>query len=263
MNYALVDAGAFDYAGDQKGYSWGSVVELNQKDWAIRTGYFLSPDVSNSNNYDTRVFVRGQYLMELEERFSLFDRATKFRLGAWDNQCYCGSYSATLSNPVLNNGSIDSNAPDIAGTRKTRSEFGFYGNIEHETTDTLGLFARASWRNGQTEVMQFADIDRSLALGGVLKGASWGRPDDRIGLAGIVGGLSQSYRDFLKAGGLGLQIGDGALSYRAEEVLETYYLLTLNEWAGLTVGYQFIANPAYNAARGPVSVFDARLHVQF
>ncbi len=263
MNYALVDAGAFDYAGDQKGYSWGSVVELNQKDWAIRTGYFLTPDVSNSNNYDTRVFARGQYLLELEERFSVNDRATKLRLAAWDNQCYCGSYAATLSNPVLSSSSLDPNAPDIAATRKTRSEFGFYGNIEHEATDDLGVFARASWRNGQTEVMQFADIDRSLALGGVLKGAGWGRPDDRIGLAGIVGGLSQNYRDFLKAGGLGLQIGDGALSYRAEEVLESYYLLTLNEQMAMTLGYQFIANPAYNAARGPVSVIGARLHVQF
>ena len=111
--------------------------------------------------------------------------------------------------------------------------------------------------------MQFADIDRSLSVGGVMKGASWGRPDDRIGLAGIVGGLSQNYRDFLKAGGLGLQIGDGALSYRAEEVVESYYLLTLTEQMALTLGYQFIANPAYNAARGPVSVIGARLHVQF
>jgi len=263
MNYALVDAGAFDYAGDQKGYSWGSVVELNQKDQAIRAGYFLTPDVSNSNNYDTRVFARGQYLLELEERFSVNDRPTKLRFTAWDNQCYCGSYSATLANPLLSSAALDSNAPDIAATRKSRSEFGFIGNLEHEATDDLGLFARASWRNGKTEVMQFADIDMSLSLGGVLKGASWGRPDDRIGLAGIVGGLSPDYRDFLKAGGLGLQIGDGALSYRAEEVLESYYLLALNEWTALTLGYQFIANPAYNAARGPVSVIGARLHVQF
>jgi high affinity Mn2+ porin len=169
MNYALVDAGAFDYAGDQKSYSWGSVVELNQKDWAIRSGYFLSPDVSNSNNYDTRLFRRGQYLLEVEQRFSLKDRPTKLRLAAWDTQCYCGSYVATLNNPYLSNPMLDPNAPDIAGTRKTRSEFGFYGNIEHEASDDLGLFARTSWRNGQTEVMQFADIDRSLSLGGVLK----------------------------------------------------------------------------------------------
>lgn len=263
MNYALVDAGAFDYTGDQKGYSWGSALELNQRDWAIRAGYFLDPDVSNSNNYDTRVFERGQYLLELEERFSLNDRPTKLRLAGWDNQCYCGSYSATLANPVFSSPLLDPNAPDIAATRQTRSEFGFYGNIEHEATADLGLFARASWRNGQTEVMQFADIDRSLSFGGALKGASWGRPDDRFGLAGIVGGLSPNYIAFLKAGGLGLQIGDGALSYRAEEVLEAYYLLTLNEWTAFTLGYQFVSHPAYNAARGPVSIIGARLHVQF
>lgn len=75
-------------------------------------------------------------------------------------------------------------------------------------------------------------------------------------------GLSSNCRNFLKAEGLGLQIGDGALSYKAEEVLESY-LLTLNEWTGLTLGYQFASHPAYNAARGPVSIFGLMLHVQF
>jgi hypothetical protein len=36
MNWALNDAGAFDYAADQKGYTWGTAVEFNQKDWALR-----------------------------------------------------------------------------------------------------------------------------------------------------------------------------------------------------------------------------------
>jgi high affinity Mn2+ porin len=31
----------------------------------------------------------------------------------------------------------------------------------------------------------------------------------------------------------------------------------------LTLDYQFIANPAYNHDRGPVSVLGARLHAQF
>ena len=97
MNYALVDGGAFDYAGDQKGYSWGAAVELNQKDWALRAGYFLTPDVSNSNNYDTRLFSRGQYLLELERRWEIAARPLRLRLTGWDNQCYCGSYSATLA----------------------------------------------------------------------------------------------------------------------------------------------------------------------
>ena len=154
-------------------------------------------------------------------------------------------------------------APDIAGTRKTRSEFGFIGNFEQTISDDLGLFARLSWQSGQTEIMAWTDIDESASFGGVLKGTSWGRPNDRVGLAGIVNGLSSNYRAFLAAGGLGINIGDGALSYRPEEIIETYYLVGLTDWAALTFDYQFVANPGDNYVRGPVSIGAVRLHVQF
>jgi high affinity Mn2+ porin len=263
MNYALVDAGAFDYAGDQKGYSWGSVVELNQKDWAIRTGYFLSGDAPNSNTYDTHVFERGQYLLETENRFSIFGAPAKLRLTAWDSQCFCGSFAATLADPVLSNPTLDASAPDVAATRKTRSEFGFIANYEQAVTDDLGVFARLSWQNGQTEIMQFADIDESATLGAVWKGTPWGRPDDRVGLAGVVNGLSKSYQAFLNAGGQGISIGDGALNYRPEQIIEAYYSIAVTNWGTLTFDYQFFANPADNAARGPVSFGAVRLHAQF
>lgn len=263
MNYAFVDGGAFDYAGNQPRLTWGSVVELNQQDWAIRTGYFLLSDVQNSNIFDNRIFERGQYIIELEERFKLFGAPAKLRLTAWDSQCNCGSFADTLNNPVLSNPALDPNAPDIAATRKTRSEFGFIGNVEQAVTDDLGLFARLSWRNGQTEVMQFTDIDESASFGGVLKGTSWGRPNDKVGLAGMINGISSSYQAFLAAGGLGLIIGDGALSYRPEGVVEAYYSIGFTDWASLTFDYQFVANPGYNEDRGPVSIAAARFHVQY
>jgi high affinity Mn2+ porin len=75
--------------------------------------------------------------------------------------------------------------------------------------------------------------------------------------------LSSSHRDFLAAGGLGLLIGDGALNYRGEKILETYYALNINERTTLTFDYQFITNPADNADRGPVSILAARLHAEF
>ena len=37
----------------------------------------------------------------------------------------------------------------------------------------------------------------------------------------------------------------------------------LNRWSALTFDYQFIADPAYNADRGPVSIFSARAHAEF
>jgi high affinity Mn2+ porin len=97
----------------------------------------------------------------------------------------------------------------------------------------------------------------------VLKGNAWGRPDDKIGVAGVVEGLSPIARAYFAAGGLGILIGDGQLNYRPEQILEAYYAYSLNQWATLTFDYQFIDNPGYNADRGPVSVFSGRLHAQF
>jgi high affinity Mn2+ porin len=168
-----------------------------------------------------------------------------------------------LANPYLSNPALDPNAPDVAGTRETRSEFGFYGNIEEAVTDDLGLFARLSWQSGQTEIMSWTDIDESASFGGVYKGTSWGRPNDRVGLAGVINGISNNYQAFLAAGGLGINIGDGALSFRPEEIIETYYSVDLTDWAAMTFDYQFIANPGYNYVRGPVSIGAVRLHVAF
>lgn len=263
MNWSLMDAGAFDYAADQKGYSWGTAAEFNQKTWAVRTGYFLEPDVPDGNNIDTRLGQRGQYLLELEERFNIFSQPGKLRLTGWESECYCGSFSETLANPYLDPATAPAGSPGIAATRQTRAEYGFIVNLEQAVTNDLGLFARLSWQDGQTEIMAWTDIDESASFGTVLKGTSWGRPDDKIGVAGVVNGLSSEYQAFLAAGGLGINIGDGALDYRPEGILETYYSLSVAKWAALTLDYQFVANPGYNAARGPVSIGAIRFHVEF
>jgi high affinity Mn2+ porin len=45
--------------------------------------------------------------------------------------------------------------------------------------------------------------------------------------------------------------------------METYYSFSPTRGVRLSVDYQFIANPAYNRDRGPVSVFGFRFHAQF
>jgi high affinity Mn2+ porin len=79
----------------------------------------------------------------------------------------------------------------------------------------------------------------------------------------VIEGLSPEARAYFAAGGLGILIGDGQLNYRNEKVLEAYYSYSLNNWATLTFDYQFITNPAYNADRGPVSIFASRFHAEF
>ena len=62
---------------------------------------------------------------------------------------------------------------------------------------------------------------------------------------------------------MGIQDGDGNLNYTPEMNLETYYGFELEKDCHFAMDYQFIANPAFNNARGPVNVFGARLHWQY
>ena len=255
MNWSMWAPGAFDYSADKVGLTYGATAELNQKQWALRSGYFLMQSVSNANNFDTKVFERGTYALELETRFSLFNQPGKLRTIAWLNSAFSGSYRETLNNPAFN--------LDIAQTRTGRIKYGYVVSLEQALTDEVGVFGRWSWNDGKTEIMAFTDIDASLSLGASIKGTRWGRPDDVVGIGGAINALSRDHRDFIAAGGLGVLIGDGQLNYRRERILESYYAFALNKQLTLTGDYQLITNPAYNADRGPVHVFSGRLHGEF
>ena len=58
-------------------------------------------------------------------------------------------------------------------------------------------------------------------------------------------------------------IGDGQLNYRPEQIFEAYYAYQVTKNFTVTADYQFINNPAYNADRGPVSIFSCRLQGEF
>jgi high affinity Mn2+ porin len=61
------------------------LVELNQKAWAFRAGYFLVPVVSNANFFDTHL-PDGEYIGELESRYSFSSQPGKLRLMSWVNR---------------------------------------------------------------------------------------------------------------------------------------------------------------------------------
>src|SRR5712664_169622 len=258
LNWNIYGGCSYDWTMDKLSWTWGAFVELNQKDWAFGTGYFLLPTVSNSNNFDTHIPDHGQYTAELELRYQLFSQPGKLRLFGWLNHGTMGGYSDALALPLTS-----PNYPDIALTRRTRTNYGLVANIEQSITADLGVFSRATWSPGRTEIMGWTDCSESLSFGTVLTGTAWGRPDDKIGVAGVVEGLSAEARAYFAAGGLGILIGDGQLNYQREQILEAYYAYSLNKWATLTFDYQFISNPGYNADRGPVSVFSGRFHAEF
>jgi high affinity Mn2+ porin len=182
----------------------------------------------------------------------------KLRLFGWANRATAGSYSEAVALPITS-----PNYPDITLTRQVRTNYGFVVNLEQAITDDLGVFSRVTWDAGKTEKIGWTDCDASISLGAVVAGTSWGRPEDKIGVGGVVEGLSSEARAYFAAGGLGILIGDGRLNYQNEKVLETYYAYSVKKWLTLTFNYQFVADPGYNADRGPVSIFAARLHAEF
>jgi high affinity Mn2+ porin len=151
----------------------------------------------------------------------------------------------------------------IVQTRTGRTKYGYYLNVEQPVTDYMGLFGRWSWNNGKNEITAFTDIDYSLSLGTQISGRAWARPNDKIGIAGALNGLSPEHRDYIAAGGLGILIGDSRLNYRPERILETFYAMNVAKGWTLTFDYQFMVNPAHNADRGPISFFTGRLHGEF
>ena len=254
LNWNMYGNGSYDWTMDKLSWTWGAVAEVNQKHWALRVGYFLVPIESNSNYYDGHVPSRGQYAAELELRYALFSQPGKLRFFGWLNRAFMGSYSEASALPA---------PPDITLTRRLRTNYGVVVGLEQAIAADLGVFSRASWSPGQTEIIGWTDVSNSLSFGAVLKGTAWGRPSDKIGIAGVTQGLSAKARAFFAAGGLGILIGDGALNYRRENVMETYYAVSLSKWATLTFDYQLFVNPGYNADRGPVSIFATRWHAEF
>jgi high affinity Mn2+ porin len=258
MNWALWESAAYDFPADLPGYTRGAMVEFNRRDWAVRAAVIEVPSAPNS---DVLTFKTGGMVAEFEERHTIFDQPGKLRLGGFANSGNTGNYREALAieaaEPML-----DINAV-MRSIQHTNLKYGFYANLEQQIAKDVGLFVRASWNDGQNQILSFTDIDRSLSGGVSIKGSYWGRPNDTIGIGGAINGLSAAHRDFLAAGGLGLLIGDGQLNYRPEQILETYYAYSLNKNLTLTADYQLFVNPAYNADRGPVSVFSGRLHGEF
>jgi high affinity Mn2+ porin len=260
LNWSIWAAGAFDYPADRVGLTYGITAELNQPRWAARMGYFLVGNEPNSNVFDMNLFARGGYVSELELRFQPWNRPGFAKLGAWLTSTNAGSYNEAVALALATNQSA---ADTVAQTRQGRTKYGFYLNLQQEISDALGLFARWSWNDGSSEISAFTDIDQSLSGGMRLKGTSWGRPDDEFGLAAAWNMLSVDQSRFLAAGGLGVLVGDGRLSYAAETVIEAYYGFQMTKGLIATLDYQLLINPAYNADRGPVHLFAGRLSARF
>jgi high affinity Mn2+ porin len=258
LNWSIIDAGAYDYAADAWGYSYGVAAEWTQSWWTLRAGLFDLSRIPNTTALETG-FAQFELVAEAEERHIWWSRPGKLKVLGFVNRGHMGSYDEAVRLAHMTG-----TTPDMTLVRRYASQPGVTLNFEQSINDNLGTFARASLNAGNNEAFEFTEINRSLSFGLSLKGTHWSRPQDTVGFAGVVNGLSDSAQSYFAAGGLGILIGDGRLpNYGSEAIAEAFYNAALADWLTVGVDYQLITNPAYNRDRGPVSILGARIHAEY
>lgn len=272
MNWGLMANEAWDYPADAIGYTTGIAIELNQPQWALRYGFFQVPRYPNNLTaedswlkwpYDSAA-QDGPFLdawamvMEFERRYTVQEHPGTVRFLAFLNRANMADY--TDATAILRAGG---SGAGWESARAYRYKYGFGVNAEQEIAKNVGVFSRLGWNDGQTEGWMFSDVTCAGSLGVSFNGATWHRTDDTFAVAGVWSGLSKQGQEFLQAGGDGILAGDGNLNYGLEQILETYYDCGLWKTLHAAVDYQFVANPAFNRDRGPVSIFGARVHWEF
>jgi high affinity Mn2+ porin len=263
MNWSFLNATTFDFAGDAWESTYGAVAEWYQSFWTLRAGIFdlsVSPEGGNSPTAIELdpTFRQFQIVGEIEERHQLWGQPGKLKITGFVSRGRAGAFQDAVELAQLTGLPADINA-----VRTYTSRPGVSVNLEQQVSETVGVFARAGWADGNIEPWDFTDVDRTVSGGVSLNGKPWGRPGDTIGIAGALNGISPIHQAFFNAGGIGILIGEGQLpSPGLEQVFETYYNYALSPAWRLSADYQFINNPAYNTQRGPVNVFGLRLHAQ-
>jgi high affinity Mn2+ porin len=260
MNWTVDNNGAYDYAADTRGYTWGAVVEYHDPQRVIRFGEMLMPKVANGLALDWNLSRARAENIEFEWHPEIGDRSGIMRLLAYVNHANMGDYREAVHRFVSG---VDP-VPTIENTRQQgRIKYGFGVNVEQPVTAALRAFARGGWNEPHFESFAYTEANDSAQFGVDYAGARWKRPTDKIGGAFVTNGLSDDHERYLALGGLGFLLGDGGLRPGREQIFEGYY--TTHLWRGLFVSAdaQHVTNPGYNRDRGPVLVASARLHVDF
>jgi high affinity Mn2+ porin len=260
MNWAIDNNGAYDYAADTRGYTYGLVLEYSDRNWGVRFGEMLMPKVANGIDLDPDIArARAEnYEFEVRRRF-LSKRLTIVRPMAFVNHANMGSYREAINAYLSGQDTV----PDVTRHREQgRLKRGVGLNVEQELTASLRGFARFGWNDGRNESFAYTEVDQSVSAGLDLRGHRWHRIDDKLGVAFVSNGLSEDHREYLQLGGVGFLLGDGNLNYGHENIAETYYTARLWRDIHASVDLQRVSHPGYNRARGPLLVAALRLHLE-
>ena len=261
MNWTIDNNGAYDYAADTRGYTYGVEAEYQDRHWAFRFAETLMPKVANGIDLVWNLRKARAENFELELRPTLLkNRNTRVRVLSYVNHANMGLYRDAINNFLAGKTPV----PEItAHPSNTTIKYGFGANVQQDITASLRAFGRFGWNEGQHESFAYTEVDQTVEVGGDLRGNAWNRKNDKAGVAFVSNAISKVHQEYLALGGRGFLVGDGALNYGREQIVEAYY--NAHFWKGIFAGpnVQHISNPGYNRDRGPVTVPGIRVHLEF
>jgi len=258
LNWTVDNNGAYDYAADTRGYTIGTLVEYHDRGWALRWAEAVMPTVANGIEYDWHLSQAHADNVELEVDRGLIPHTEgAIRVLGYVNHANMGSYREAIDAFLAGTDSV----PDITAHRQPgRTKAGVGVNIEQSAGHGIEAFGRAGLTDGQVESFAYTEVDQALELGVAWVGPPW-RKQDRLGVAFSNNGLASDHREYLARGGLGFLLGDGALNYGPEQIVEAYYTCAAGLGVSFAVDVQHIDHPGHNRDRGPVNVFALRAHL--
>lgn len=250
MNWAIDNNGAFDYAADTRGYTYGLAVDYQSPSLIARFGVMTMPKVANGIEFDF------DYANARAENFEVdwLYKTGIVRTLAYINHANMGLYRDAIASPDH----------EITETRKPgRIKYGFGASVEQAIGNYVRAFVRFGWNDGTTESFAYTEVDNSFLVAAQVSGTLWRRNGDTAAASFVSNGISDEHRDYLAVGGSGFLLGDGFLTYGRETIVEAYY--NAHVWRGFfaAADLQFIDNPGYNQDRGPVWVLSLRTHFDF
>lgn len=221
VHNALLDAGG-DIGFDANGFSPGFRASYynytdKRQPWRLSAGVFGAGQGARYTNSFASTLV----FLQADKQFQLAAGLPgNYRVYAWRNSA----------------------APTFSG--ETESRRGIGASLDQRVSDATTLFLRYGHQTRGTAVR----FDRALTAGAEIRGASWNRGGDSIGLAHGWLRTSSAFRDasaILDADGngtadFGFSAGGG------EQVTELYYRYRINKQFELSPDLQFIRHPGGN-----------------
>jgi hypothetical protein len=123
FNWSIIDQGAFDYAANAWGYTYGAAAEWYQDWWTARAGVFDLSTVPNGLNLSPNLR-QGQFVAELEERHNLWNQPGKLKLLYWLTRGDLGASSTNSpSARSRSKPTMQSNCDARASKRRTFAPF--------------------------------------------------------------------------------------------------------------------------------------------